>query len=256
MSNFEFVDLEVARHAPGLRLVVVADVPSPWSIAARSILQLKGLPVRLVRMGPPDDAVRSWTGVRNAPVLMYEDEPPRSGWFEILAFAERLRPEVSLVPAAARDRASMFGLTHELMSEGGLLWSMRLMTIAASIESEGRVGWPIRVARYLGARYGYSNGCEPAARTRLFQALQLLGEQLASSGGPYYFGDRLTALDVYSAAAMHSLAPLAPEQCPMHPVVRATFEWVHTQVRAELPQSLVAHRDRMYAAHLTLPVQL
>mgnify|MGYP003781992453 CR=1 FL=1 len=134
MESSEFVDLEVARNASGLRLVVLADVPSPWSLAARAILKLKGLPVRLVRLSAQDQAVRAWTGVRNAPVLLYDDQPPRSGWAEILAFAEHLRPEVSLVPAGARDRASMFGLAHELMGEGGLLWSARLMSIEASID--------------------------------------------------------------------------------------------------------------------------
>jgi hypothetical protein len=111
------VDLETARKASGLRLVVLADVPSPWSQAAKAIIELKGIDAVAVRMPLNDVAVRSWTGVHNAPVALYEDEPPRSGWAEILALAERLQPEPALIPREPRERTLMHGLSHELMIE-------------------------------------------------------------------------------------------------------------------------------------------
>jgi hypothetical protein len=37
----EFVDLEAARDAAGLRMVVVSGVPSPWGEAAKGILHVK-----------------------------------------------------------------------------------------------------------------------------------------------------------------------------------------------------------------------
>ena len=42
--------------------------------------------------------VREQTGANNAPVVLFDDEPPRTGWGEILALAERLGGRVSLVP--------------------------------------------------------------------------------------------------------------------------------------------------------------
>ena len=52
-----FVDLETARSASGIRLVVLAAVPSPWGEAAKGIFWVKGLDVSLVRLGSGDEAV-------------------------------------------------------------------------------------------------------------------------------------------------------------------------------------------------------
>ena len=254
-----FTDLETARAARGLRLVVLAGVPSPWSEAARNVFRLKGLEFLVVRTERPGDAVRAWTTVHNAPVAMYDDEPPRSGWAEILALAERLQPDVPLVPADPEARCRMYGLSHELMSEGGLVWCGRLITIDASIKSDGRSGFSVPVARYLASRYGYAPDRVDAARDRIAQVFAVLHEQLRRSqqaGGLYYFGEQMTALDIYCAAAMNIFAPLPHEQCPMHPVARTAFEWLHRETAAALPPALIAHRDFMHERHLGLPVQL
>jgi len=253
-----FVDLETARNASGLRLVVLADVPSPWSQAAKAIIELKGIDAVAVRMPLNDAAVRSWTGVRNAPVALYEDEPPRSGWAEILALAERLQPEPALIPHEPRERALMHGLSHELMGEGGVLWCSRLLTIDNSIASDGKHGYPVPVARYLGARYGYAPGCGARARACLVQALSGLDEQLqiGRAAGPYYFGERRSALDIYSAMAVNTLALLPPQACPMHPVLRDALEWLQGELADAVPSSLIEHRDMMFSRHLALPIEL
>ena len=66
----EFADAATARDARGLRLVVALGVPSPWSLAARAILELKQLPALVVRAIRRDDVVQSWTGIRswNVPI--------------------------------------------------------------------------------------------------------------------------------------------------------------------------------------------
>jgi glutathione S-transferase len=255
----EFVDLDTARQRAGLRLVVVAAVPSPWSQAAKALFDLKDIDGVAVRMQLGDTAVQGWTGVRNAPVALYDDEPPRSGWAEILALAERLRPDVPLVPSAARDRALMHGLSHELLGEGGLIWCMRLRAVDAAFESDGKLGYPLPVARYLGARYGYAPERAAAARERMHEALGALNEQLQQSraaGHAYFMGAQLTALDVYAAACVDTLAPLPPELCPMHPVARAAFEWTQADLGDALPAALLEHRDMMHERHLPLPMQL
>src|SRR5262245_53513254 len=129
MSTFEIVDVETARQARGLRLVILADVPSPWSQAAKTILEIKKIPTKLARKTGRDTEVQAWTGVVNAPVAVYDDEPPRSGWAEILELAERLQPEPSLIPSDPEQRAWMYGLSHELMGAGGLVWCGRLASI-------------------------------------------------------------------------------------------------------------------------------
>jgi glutathione S-transferase len=259
VAAMEFVDLETARARKGLRLVVAAAVPSPWSQAAKAIFDLKGIEGVAVRMALGDKDVASWTGVHNAPVALYDDEPARSGWAEILALAERLRPDVPLVPSDPRERALMFGLSHELLGESGLIWCSRLLAVDASFATDGKRGYPVPVARHLGARYGYAPGRAGAARQRILEALRVLDDQLQRSraaGHRYLMGERMTALDLYSAAAFDTLVPLSHEQCPMHPVARAAFDWTYAELRDALPAALIEHRDWMHEHHMPLPMQL
>ena len=93
-----YVDFETARAASGLRLVTLANVPSPWSEAAKGIFHVEKIPFVATRLAPGDQAMREWTGVKNAPAVMWNDEPARSGWAEILELAERIAPSPSLVP--------------------------------------------------------------------------------------------------------------------------------------------------------------
>jgi glutathione S-transferase len=258
MSSLEFVDAATARDARGLRLVVALGVASPWSLAARAILELKQLPALVVRAIGRDDVVQSWSGIRswNVPIAIYEQELPRTGWAEILALAERLAPDRPLVPTAHEARALHHGLSHELMGEGGVLWSARSLAIDASLTSEGASGFPLPTAKYLGARYGHTAGASTAARARISEGLELVAKQLERSRGDghrYVLGDQLTALDIYVATALMMLAPLGLEQCPDHRA-RGAFLWIHSQIADLIPSSLLAHRDLVYSDHIGLPV--
>lgn len=256
MSRLDFVDLATARATPGLRLVILAGAPSPWSQAAKAMVELKRIPAVGVRLRPKDADIRAWTGSQNAPVALFDDEIPRTGWAEILALLERLEPGVPLVPAAIDARLRMFGLAHELLGEGGMLWASRLVMIEASLTSEGREAFILPVARHLAPRYGYTPGSGGPAAARMVEVLTLLAAQLEASGGTYYMGDRITALDVCSAAAMNTVVPLSETDCPMHPSVRSGFEWMAARMKGVVSPALIAHRDRMYAEHLALPLQL
>ena len=68
MPTREFVDLETARSASGLRLIIPGGVPSPWSVAAKAILDVKDIPALIVRK-PRDSEVQQWTGVSNVPEI-------------------------------------------------------------------------------------------------------------------------------------------------------------------------------------------
>jgi hypothetical protein len=176
----KFVELDEARAARGLRVVVATNVPSPWSQAALGTFDVKGLEYLAVRLRRTDDDVRRWTGARNAPAVLYDDEPPRTGWAEILALAERLggRP---LVPKDDGVRVRMFGLSHEILGEDGLGWSVRLLLTHLGLETGGGRGWPLPVAEYLAPRYGYAPARVAGARARALSVLGQLDRTLAES---------------------------------------------------------------------------
>ena len=170
----KFVDLSTARQARGLRLVVAAHVPSPWSEAAKGIFHVKGIHLLAVRCEPRDEETRAWTGVHNAPVALHDDEPPRSNWADILALAERLDQTVPLLPAEREPRLRTLGLAHEICGEGGLAWSARLLLVDLSLQANGERGFPLKVAQYLARKYGHAPERIPAARRRVGEILAAL----------------------------------------------------------------------------------
>jgi len=247
-----YIGTDEAIGRSGLRVVVVGNVPSPWGEAAKGIFHMKGLDWAAVRLAYDDDAQRQWAGQRSGPIAIYDKEPPRSGWAEILLMAERLAPEPSLVPADAAQRATMFGLAHEICGQEGLGWSRRLQLIQA-----GAFG--PRAGQYLARKYGYSPATGAAAAARVAALLRMLAARLAAqhrSGSPYYLGTSPTAVDVYSATCMALFRPLPPEHCPMDEAIRGTFSTPDPEIDAALDPILLEHRDMMYARHLELPLSL
>jgi glutathione S-transferase len=246
-----YISTEQAMARPGLRMVVVGNVPSPWGEAAKGIFHIKGIDWVAVRLAHDDDAQRHWAGQRNGPIAIYDDEPPRAGWAEILLLAERLAPEPSLVPADAAERTTMFGLAHEIYGQEGLGWTRRLQFVHAGVFGP-------RVGQYLGRKYGYNPAAGAAAPARVAALLRMLATRLKAqrrSDSPYYLGT-LTAVDVYSATCMALFRPLPPEQCPMDDAVRAAFSMPDPEVDAALDPILIEHRAMMYARHLELPLSL
>ncbi len=253
-----FGTLEEARSTTGLKLVVAASLPSPWSEAAKGILHIRGVDALLVRFSSTDKAVREWMGWHNVPVLLADGEPIRTHWTEILETAERLAADKgspSLVPSDEDERMRLFGLAHELLGENGLVWSGRLLAVHRGLETEGREGFPLRIAQYLAPKYGYAPQRVDAARARVRSLFDRFARLLA--GRTYALGGALTALDVYIATAIGPFAPLSEELCPdTHPIVRHAFATASPDLFSAIPPVLVAHRDRIYAKHLELPVRL
>jgi hypothetical protein len=96
----DWVSIEEGRKLPGLRLVLLRGLPSPWSLAAKAIFEFKGIEFQRVYRAPadPPEALETWTGQASFPAAVHEDERPRTSWSEILLLAERLRPEPRLLP--------------------------------------------------------------------------------------------------------------------------------------------------------------
>lgn len=255
--SFQYVSVEEAIARPGLRMVVVGKVPSPWGEAAKNIFHLKGIDFVAVRLVYDNEALKSWAGQLTGPVAIYNDEPPRAGWEEILLFAERLAPTPALLPADPEARAHVLALSGKLCGKGGLGWHRRLQMVHAGLTGIG--GFSERVAAYLGGKYDYDPGRTDldAARVR-----ELLGEFAGilhgrqAHGHDYYLGAEPCAVDIYSATIMALLKPLPPAQCDMHPASRAAFEWLDAATAQALDPILLRHRDMMYTRHLVLPLSL
>ena len=253
--TFAYASVEEAIVRRGVRMVVVGNVPSPWGEAAKGILHIKGIEWAAVRLAYDSEALQQWVGQRNGPVLIYNDERPRSGWAEILLLAERLAPP--LIPAKADERALAFGLAHEICGEGD--WAGRAACNLYTPASAMPAAFLNACQNILAKKYGYSPAAGAAAAARVAELLAMLAARLKAqqqTGSRYYIGDSLTAVDVYSATFAAMFDPLPPEVCTMEASTRAAFSARDADIDAALDPILFAHRDMMYAQHLELPLSL
>ena len=249
------VDEAIARK--GLRMVVVGGVPSPWGEAAKGILHIKGIDWAAVRLVYDDERVMTWAGQRSGPVAVFDDEPPRAGWKEILLLAERLAPTPALLPGDPATRELVLALSDTICGEGGLAWTRRLQLVHVGKQAE--TGFAGRVGAYLGKKYGYSPDAGTVAADRVVTLLGQLGARLKAqhaAGSRYYVGDALTAVDVYAATVLALFRPLPHAQCAMDPTTRASLETRDDAIDAALDPVLFTHRAMMYAEHLELPLSL
>jgi hypothetical protein len=249
--GFEYIGVDDAIDRAGLRMVVVGNVPSPWGEAAKGFFHIKNLDWAAVRLVYDDEKLARWAGQLSGPVVVYDSEPPRSGWAEILDLAERLAPAPALLPAVHRDHA--LALAKDFCGKDGLGWNRRLQLVHAGLQKTG--GFSERIAGYLGKKYGYDPVKAAGYGPRVRELLGRMGAALRASTGDYYYGG-LSAVDVYSATFVALFAPLPEPQCAMHPASRAAFEWLDDETRAALDPRLLEHRDMMYARHLALPLSL
>lgn len=248
-----------ARRLPGMRLVLLEGLPSPWSQAAKGIFELKKIPYLHARAtsDDPPGLLREWTGQDSFPVAAWESEPPRSGWAEILLLAERIAPNPPLIPLDDIDRSLFFGLAHEICGEMGLGWCRRLVAI-----HEGLRANPTSLfLQHLGRKYGYrSPEVVPPARSRVVSILRqldsLLDVRQRSGEGFFFFGSQLTALDVYWAAFSNFIEPLPADLCPMPEALRPFFMASDEETRAAFTPTLRSHRDFIFHDHLGLPMDL
>jgi len=221
---------------------------------------VKGLPVQVVGYPRIDEAFRTWTGAMNVPVLLTDDEPPRTGWAEILGFAERWGGDVSLVPTEPEARVRHHGLAHELCGEGGFGWCSRLVMTDGGLTSGGARSFPLPVAQYLAGKYGYAPERIPATLARMRAILALFDAELGRSraaGHRYLLGTELTALDIYLATFLTYALPLAEADCPqLVPLVRPAFAYLVEQIGGDIPQALIEHRARVFETHLPWPIVL
>lgn len=243
---WDYISFNKAVARGGLRMTVVGGVPSPWGEAAKGIFHVKGLDWSAVRLDPANRDLVEWFGDKSAPSVVYDDEPPRSGWKDILLLAERLAPDPGLLPPDPEDHALALDLAHDFCGEGGLGWSRRLWLTHTGLRGEGGFAEP--VARYLAAKYGYSEQAGAASRGRVIGLLTGFAERLAAQqakGSDYFFDCGMTSVDIYAATFVGLLQPLPDDVCAMRESTRAAFSDTDDETR-EAAGGMLKHRDLMY----------
>ncbi len=242
----------------GLRVVFSPGLPQPWSEAAKGLLYLKKIPYVKVRqeLFGENLPLLKWTAQASAPVAVWNDEPPRSGWIEQLYLFERLAPEPRMIPNDFDQRVTMFGLAREICGECGYTWHRRHELVrkhtAAAPDEQTRATFQAH-----GDKYGFTPELGVTAVDKLTEILRRLGSHLEEQrqrGSRYFIGDSLTALDVYWACHATTILPLPHELCPMPDNFRAAYTATNPQILAAVSPLLLAHRDFVYQRHLELPL--
>ena len=256
----EYVEIEKAIALPGLRIVLPPGIPGPWGEALKGVLHVKRIPYIKVRHNRVDySALTRWTAQASTPVLVYNNERPRSVWNDQLNLAERLQPTPPLVPAALDDRVRMFGHCNLIAGENGFGWTRRMMIVQAMLNDPGADEAARKASAAFGAKYGYSAeaaAAAPAKCAEMIATFARLLERQQALGSRFFIGDEISAVDIYWAAFAALIKPLPHELCPMRPEMRKVYDCADPLIRAAATPQLLAHRDFIYREYLELPVDL
>lgn len=252
----DYISPSEAKGRDGLRLVLTVGVPNPWGESAKGLFRVRGVDYTPVAQHPgqANTELREWTGVRNAPVAVYADEPARDGWAQIVFLAQRLGSGPSLIPDDPEARALCFGLSHEICGETGFGWSRRLMMLAPY--AEDRPDLPDLV-RQLRKAYAVSPETVAGAARRCATIVASIGERLRrqrKAGSPYLVGATLTFTDIHWACFSQMLRPMPAELNPMTDPFRAGYAAIGPDIEAAVDEIVIEHRDFIYEQALRLPL--
>ena len=247
---------EIINH-PGLRVVLVQGVPSPWGQAAKTIFEIKGLDYVAAPWlpGEPNEDIVAWSAEASAPIVAWAGEKPIHRWIDILYLAERLAPRPALIPADATQRALMIGLSHEICGEMGIGWNRRLQLFAPAFAS----GKPPSGISRMGGKYRFNEHDAKTAASRIAASLTALTIHLKlqyARGAHFFIGDALSALDIYWTAFANLLDPLPKEHCPMPEVLRPNFVITDPLIKAALDPLLLEHRSAIFHDRFRDPMEL
>jgi len=255
-----YLSVAEARQRTGLRLALTAGVPGPWSESAKAVLNARKvsyLPVEQLAMAPNEE-LQAWTGHRNAPIAILDDEPPRTTWLEILLLAERLGSGPMLIPADEHDRVLCFGYITEIAGTDGFGWNRRIELMSGYLNNDAdATDGSADMLPHMKA-YGVTLEAIARATGRMAAILggltdRLRAQQAAGSG--YFIGNDLTALDLYWACFSMMVRPLPQDVNPMPDWLRSLYSGCNATVDAAIDPILIAHRDRIYERHIGLPLE-
>lgn len=260
MSNF--ISVAEARQQKGIRLVLTIGAPGPWGEAAKGLLRVRKIPFARVGQSAGEDNAElvAWTGIRNAPQIVDEEDQVIHAFSDLIYFAERRGEGPSLIPEGLADRIAMFGTIREIAGEGGFAWQRRMSLFEPIMQIESDEPNPaIDGVKRMAESYGYSRDAAERAPAHIAAILHFLDAMLAerrAAGSRFFVGDRLSALDIYWASFAGLVAPLSEDLCAMPGYLRNSYGSVTPIVAAATTSSLLAHRDFIYEEYLELPVRL
>ena len=255
----EYVEAADAKDMPGLRLALTIGVPGPWGESAKKIFEYKDIPYVPVAQYPAqaNEALVAWTGHRNAPVAVWQDEPGRTNYLDILALAERLKPEPSLVPDDPVDRQLCFGISSDICGEGGWGWKRRLIMGGRPRDRDPPNLTPRLDPKLMQLAYGGSQAESQIAAEYLARMLDNFAERLEAQrdkGSNYFVGDSITACDIHWACFSALLDPLPHDVNPMPDWLRPSYSYIGPVLEQHKHQILLDHRDIMFERHIGLPL--
>ncbi|MGB1883431.1 MAG: glutathione binding-like protein [Gammaproteobacteria bacterium] len=247
-----YVDINEAIEADGLRIVIVKAMPSAWGVAAKAMIEYKGLDFLCAHQIPMSDnpELLAWSGTNSGPVVAWNDEAPINRWNDILLLLERLQPEKPLVGANMHERMQVFGIGHEICGELGFGWNRRIDLIrppAGEAVSE------------FGKKYSYRETEAALANERvvaLMNELTAILKAQKAAGSDYLVGQSVTAADFYWAAFSNFVQLQPHEECPMNPDARPMFANTPAEIMVALDPVLLEHRDRIMRTYYKLPLEL
>ena len=263
----EYLEAAEAKDLPGLRLALTVGVPGPWGQAAMFAFDYKQIPYSPVAQyaGEDNPELVAWTGIRNAPIAIYNDEAPRSNAIDIVALAERIKPDPPLIPADAEARQRCFGISWDICGEGGFGWTRRItMSLPLPPDLQALADTPDDGIPPLTDRVNMAKAYRPAeaevraAEERLCGMLDALAATLqtqAKRGSPYFVGDKPTLCDLQWTAFTALLEPLPHADNPMPNWLRARYSYLTPRMAEHKHPILLAHRDHMFERHLALPLR-
>lgn len=253
---FAYSTFEEIKTAPGMRIVLVKGVPSPWAQAAKSSFEIKGIEYKAAPWIPFDRNadIEAWSGISSAPVVAWNDEKPIHGWREILELAERISPQPSLIPDDPLDRELMFALSNEICGELGLGWNRRLQIVAPAYQLPEQ---PNTLTQF-GDKHGYNETDATLAGERIastLSKLSILIEAQRGRGSEFLIGNSLSALDIYWTVFSNMLVPMPIDRVPMSEQLHRMYLCADPLVMRALAPALLEHRDRVFDCYCRSPME-
>jgi glutathione S-transferase len=255
----KYIPPEEASTLPGIRVALTMGYFGPWGQAVKQMLSYKAIDYVPVgqRVGELNEALVEWTGCRNAPIVVSDDNPPAVRWLDQIILIENQKSTPSLLPDDSFERALTIGIISEIAGEGGFGWSRRVLMFQgmASILTDSGQQPDVATSRMMdayGVRRQFSDPAERAAAVVKMLSGQLRAQRL--KGSPFFVGNAVSAADIYWACFSSMLEPFPEAFCRPpagytgdHPAILAAQ---HPLIMAARDSLLTEHRDMMFTQYL------
>jgi glutathione S-transferase len=252
----EYVKPEDARNMKGVRVVLTQAAFGPWGQAVKKMLELKGIPYIPVAQlaGQPNEELVKWTGTRNAPTIVRDDEAPVTRWFDQIPYINNMSPKNSFIPVDSPSRIEMFGIVHEIAGEWGFGWCRRLMMFDMTEKATKSAGKELApMFNTMFNAYGFQAETAENAAPRVVDIIKTLSERLKAQkakGSEFFVGKQLSAADIYWAAFSYMVELLPDDICPMPADMRELRECKDPRILAVKDPILIEHRNNVLRKYL------